>query len=365
MDSTRGRGEQDASLGRKVADVNQAQAAGPSGVELRHLRYFVALAEAGSFTRAAERMYVAQPTLSQQIRRLEEFVGTQLLHRRPDGVRLTGAGSVFLEASRDVLSAMDHGMNRTRHAAGVGRQRLRVVVPPRLPDTLTVEAAFTLRAAADAADVDLIWMEMTLDPDFSLIRQRRADAGLGWLTMAPEALPASLEVMSLGEFGAEAWVPATHIAARRGTISLAELARMRVIHGPRRAEAATYDEWARVLREVDPRFEFTDPPLRCSLAVVLAFATACDQPAAVLTGPTMLTGETTARPGSGAGVASARRLAGGGDMVQVTLEGWPLTAVAAVAWNGDLPDRLQQILFDTADGMVAGLSPARAVAAAV
>ncbi len=57
----------------------------PAGVELRHLRYFVALADAGSFTHAAERMFIAQPTLSQQIRRLEEIVGTPLLQRRREG----------------------------------------------------------------------------------------------------------------------------------------------------------------------------------------------------------------------------------------------------------------------------------------
>jgi hypothetical protein len=53
----------------------------PQDVELRHLRYFVALADAGTFTHAAERIFIAQPTLSQQIRRLEEIVGTPLLQR--------------------------------------------------------------------------------------------------------------------------------------------------------------------------------------------------------------------------------------------------------------------------------------------
>ena len=223
------------------ATLPTAVAGAPPAIELRHLRYFVALADAGSFTDAAERMFIAQPTLSQQIRRLEEIVGTQLLQRRREGLQLTKAGAVLLDASRTVLSLVDHEVNRTRQVAGLGRPRLRVVVPPRLPDAFAVEAASALRSAAAAADVDLVWMEAPLDAGFSLIRQRRADAGLGWLTASPEALPAPLDAMSLGEFEPDVWMPAPHAAARRGTISLDELTRVDVIHGPRRAEPGTYD----------------------------------------------------------------------------------------------------------------------------
>src|SRR5271169_697108 len=158
----------------------------PAGIELRHLRYFVALADAGSFTHAAKRMFITQPTLSQQIRRLEEIVGTPLVQRRREGLRLTKAGAVLLDASRAVLSLVDQEVNRTRQAAGLGRQRLRVVVPPGLPDALAVEAASMLKSAADAADVEIVWVETPLDAEFSMIRERRADTGLGWLTVSPE-----------------------------------------------------------------------------------------------------------------------------------------------------------------------------------
>jgi DNA-binding transcriptional LysR family regulator len=90
----------------------------PHGIELRHLRYFVAVADAGTFTLAAERIFIAQPTISQQIRRLEEMIGTPLLQRRREGVRLTKAGAMLLEESRAVLSMVEHGMRRTRQAAG-------------------------------------------------------------------------------------------------------------------------------------------------------------------------------------------------------------------------------------------------------
>ena len=131
----------------------------PQNVELRHLRYFVAIAEAGTFTQAAERLFIAQPTLSQQLRRLEDIVGTQLLDRRREGVQLTTAGGVLLETSRTILSLVDHGVSHTRQAAGLGRQRLRVIMPPHLPDALAAETASRLMSAAVAADVDVTWLE--------------------------------------------------------------------------------------------------------------------------------------------------------------------------------------------------------------
>ena len=69
-------------------------------MELRHLRYFVAIAEERSFTAAAERLWVAQPGLSTQIRRLETELGVRLFERHARGVDLTEAGALFLERAR-------------------------------------------------------------------------------------------------------------------------------------------------------------------------------------------------------------------------------------------------------------------------
>src|SRR5579859_7081732 len=137
------------------------------GVELRHLRYLVAVADAGTFTHAAERMFITQPTLSQQIRRLEELVGTPLLHRRRDGVQLTEAGSVLLEESRTVLSLLEHGVTKSRQAAGLGRPRLRFVMPPDLPERLALSVVSRLRSTAAASDADITWVEAPLDAEFT------------------------------------------------------------------------------------------------------------------------------------------------------------------------------------------------------
>jgi hypothetical protein len=75
----------------------------PHGVELPHLGYFVAVADAGTFTHAAERMFLAQLTLSHQIRRLAEMLGTPLLQRRRDGFRLTPAETVLLGVGRSMI----------------------------------------------------------------------------------------------------------------------------------------------------------------------------------------------------------------------------------------------------------------------
>ncbi|HXF19193.1 MAG TPA: hypothetical protein VN597_01975, partial [Streptosporangiaceae bacterium] len=181
------------------------------------------------------------------------------------------------------------------------------------------------------------------------------DAGLGWLTASPAMLPAPLDAMTLGRFEPEVWIPRSHPAARRGVIGLNELASLDVIHGPRPASIATYDRWLTILRASDPRFEFTDPPVRHSLPMTLAFAATARPPAAVLTGPAAVADVPP-------GVTRLPQPAGAGDMVRVSIDGQPLTATAVLAWDGDLPRPLQQILFDTADDLTrpAPASPFRA-----
>jgi LysR family hca operon transcriptional activator len=86
-------------------------------VELRHLRYFVAVAEELNFTSAAARLRTAQPSLSQQIRQLEKLVGAQLLDRDRHRVALTNAGRIFLQQARDILSRVEHAQRLARQAA--------------------------------------------------------------------------------------------------------------------------------------------------------------------------------------------------------------------------------------------------------
>jgi len=170
------------------------------------------------------------------------------------------------------------------------------------------------------------------------------------LTTSPEALPDPLDVMILGEFEPEVWIPSWHPAVQCGGISVDELAGPDVIHGPRRAQAGTYDMWTRVLQAVDPRFGFTDPPFRHSLPMTLAFAATADRPTAVLTGPAAVA-DSPATP-----IRRPRPTDTSG-MTRVSLHRHPLTASAALVWNGDLPRPLHQILFQTADSLTAAAPP--------
>jgi DNA-binding transcriptional LysR family regulator len=86
-------------------------------MELRHLRYFVAVCEALNFTKAAAQLRIAQPALSRQVQDLEDEIGVDLLKRSPRGVTITAEGKLFLEEARGVLKRADESMEKVRALA--------------------------------------------------------------------------------------------------------------------------------------------------------------------------------------------------------------------------------------------------------
>src|SRR5580704_12449127 len=99
-------------------------------MELRHLRYFTAVAEEQNVTRAAARLHVSQPPLSRQIRDLEEELGVQLFQRTAKSIELTEAGKIFLNEARAVLLRADEAVRAVRAVAGAARGQVRVGYAP-------------------------------------------------------------------------------------------------------------------------------------------------------------------------------------------------------------------------------------------
>lgn len=115
------------------------------GMELRHLRYFSAVADALHFGRAARRIHVSQPTLSQQIRQLEEELGTPLFERAKSGVRLTQAGELFRTYASRALEDVDAGKVAVGALRGLTTGALRVGYPPSMRGVVVPALAAVLR----------------------------------------------------------------------------------------------------------------------------------------------------------------------------------------------------------------------------
>jgi DNA-binding transcriptional LysR family regulator len=166
-------------------------------MELRHLHYFVTVAEERSITRAAERLWIAQPGLSTQIRRLEAELGVTLFERHPRGVDLTDAGRLFLERARVALAAADEAraMGRDLEAGVMGSLRVGIATeaPPRIAPSLI--GAF----AHDRPGVEVTVFESYGGTLLRDLRDGRLDA-----LIAPSSF-ASAELRSL-LLGSEPWV---------------------------------------------------------------------------------------------------------------------------------------------------------------
>jgi DNA-binding transcriptional LysR family regulator len=158
-----------------------------AGMELRQLRYFVAVAEEGNISRAAQKIFLTQPALSRQIKALEDEIGQCLLERQAHSIRLTRAGEMLLREARDLLQRAGEMLERVR-AAGHG-VRLRVGYAPSLANGLLSEAVERFAQKHPNAHVELLDLstkEMlaglendTLDVALTVGRERDAH-GLKW-----------------------------------------------------------------------------------------------------------------------------------------------------------------------------------------
>ena len=144
-------------------------------MELRHLRYFVTVAELGSVTRAAEKLFIAQPPLSAQLKQLEEEVGVPLLVRLPRGVRLTAAGTSFLVDARAILARTQQAAVRARERESGQHATLRLGL---VPSTIhSVLPGFLRRVHEAGLAVRIESREMITSQQLLALRNDEIDLG--------------------------------------------------------------------------------------------------------------------------------------------------------------------------------------------
>ncbi len=235
-------------------------------MELRHLRYFVAVAEELHFRRAAERLYVAQPAVSEQIRKLEAELGVRLFDRTHRSVSLTPAGSALLVEARRVLHQAEIAQRAARNAHDSAGSRLRIGY---VPDALPASVPRALQAlASEAARVEVSLETGATHQLIQSVRDERLDA----VVVGLPAACAGLHATSLGEQSLVAALPAGSPKAFESELTLERLNPDRLVMLPRDCNPALHDAVVSVCRDAGLTPAFVEAPEPRVEAVLLAVA---------------------------------------------------------------------------------------------
>lgn len=247
-------------------------------MELRHLRYFVAVAEELNFTRAAERLHIAQPPLSRQIQQLEEELGLLLLDRGARPLQLTEAGRFFYAQARNLL-AQAQGMRAMTRKIALARRQLVIgyvgsTLYRPLPEVIR-------RFRAIHVDTELSLLEMTSLEQVEALKAGRIDVGFGRLLFDDPALEREV----LAEEPLWLALPLEHPLARReGPLRLRDAAEETVLIYPRQPRPSYADQVLAAFRQraLEPAYALEVRELQTALGLVAAGMGVCVVPASVL-----------------------------------------------------------------------------------
>src|ERR1019366_3130956 len=191
-------------------------------MELRHLRYFLAVAEELHFHRAATRLHISQPPLSQQIRALERELGVTLLERNRRRVGLTAAGEAFRDDTRAILAAVERATERAQNVARGSLGTLSVgfvgsaMFSPTLPDILR-------EFRATRPDVELVLRELPTTAQLHALVGGELDVGVIRGPVAESEIDPQLELMTIQRERLVAALPAVHRLATRRRLRAEDL----------------------------------------------------------------------------------------------------------------------------------------------
>lgn len=235
-------------------------------MDIRQLRYFVALAEELHFGRAAQRLHLAQPALSQQLKVLERHLGLRLLDRTNRSVALTDAGRRLLDEAYDVLARFDQAVATMARVRTGEVGELALGVSPGIDPALLHELLVLYRRRAPAADVaprELAWVDAV-----DALQRYEVDAAL--LHVVPDGGATRSIVLSSEPLGVA--LPSSHLLARLKSIPAARLSGEPLVYFRRRAEPEVYDRVLTAFAVAGAEFGkvHESPTVETSLSLVAA-----------------------------------------------------------------------------------------------
>jgi DNA-binding transcriptional LysR family regulator len=239
----------------------------PQTMELRHLRYFVAVAQEKNFTRAAERLHIAQPPLSRQIQLLEEELGVQLLDRDSRPLRITDAGRLFLDQALQILERAE--------ALRASMQQLKVGRRPRfvigfVASTIYAALPHMIRQfRAAAPDVELSLVEMVTLEQIAALKDGRIDVGFGRIRFDDPAVRRDV----LRDERLIVALPRSHyLVAQEAPIALADLVDEPLILYPRAPRPGYADQVISLFRDrgLQPNVAHEARELQSAIGLVAA-----------------------------------------------------------------------------------------------
>ena len=245
-------------------------------MELRQLRYFVAVAEERNFTRAAERLNMTQPPLSRQIQQIEDMVGLALFERGARPLKLTEAGRVFYAQARRLLEESDELLPLTRRLAQLAER----IVIGFVPSTLYGPLPDVIRAFREAAPlIQISLIEMFTIEQLSALKGGRIDVGFGRLRFDESQLAREVLV----EEPLIAALPAGHALADVAQLTLDALSKETLIIYPSTPRPSYADQQLSAFRDhaVEPAAVHEVRELQTALGLVAAQVGVCLVPESV------------------------------------------------------------------------------------
>ncbi len=212
-------------------------------MELRHLQSFLVLAEDLSFSRAAGRLHIAQPSLSHQIRQLERELETELFDRSVRPIRLTNAGQLLLQNASSIVAEAEETAREVRRAGRgeVGRLRIGYCYG----GLYDLVLALLRRLVGAWPDTNIVILQLPEREQIPALLTHRVDIVLGRVT---EAVPSEVEAMPLRDERLIAILPTNHRLAGAPTVRLADLRSEPFVMFPRHFEPVVFDNYIQACR---------------------------------------------------------------------------------------------------------------------